>query len=123
LLLPDLMDGSGTLRHLAVASGKANPAIYVVDRDNMGKFTNPDAIYQEFNALPPPPMGQGEFAKPSYFNSTVYSGGVGDRLKAFSIVNTRLSTTPSSQSAATFTYASTTNSISTNCANTVIART
>ena len=41
LLLPDLMDGSGMTRHLALGAGK-DSNIYVVDRDNMGKF-NPSA--------------------------------------------------------------------------------
>jgi hypothetical protein len=112
LLLPDLIDGSGATRHLAVASGKSNPTIYVVDRDNMGKF-NPaaDTIYQEIpGALP----SQGEFAKPSYFNKTVYYGAVGDNLKAFPISNARLATAPSSHSSATFAYPGTTPSISAN---------
>lgn len=111
LLLPDLMDGSGTVRHLAVASGKQNRAIYVVDRDNMGKFnSSSDTIYQEFDALP----SAGEFAKPSYFNNTVYYGGVGDNLKAFAISNARLATTPSSQSSTQFAYPGATPSISAN---------
>jgi hypothetical protein len=37
LLLPDVVDSTGTTRHLAVGSGK-DANIYVVDRDNMGKF-------------------------------------------------------------------------------------
>ena len=112
LLLPDLTDGSGTTRHLAVASGKSNPAIYVVDRDNMGKFNaTADTIYQEIpGALP----SQGEFAKPSYFNNTVYYGAVGDNLKAFPISNARLATAPSSHSSATFAYPGATPSISAN---------
>jgi hypothetical protein len=111
LVLPDLTDGSGTTRHLAVASGKGNPAIYVVDRDNMGKFnSNADTIYQEFDALP----SAGEFAKPSYFNNTVYYGAVGDNLKAFPISNASLATAPSSRSAAHFAYPGTTPSISAN---------
>ena len=108
LLLPDaIVDGNG--RHLAIASGKNNPNIYVVERENMGKF-NPgtDAIYQEFAAL----TSAGEFAKPSYFNNAVYYGAVGDKLKAFPISNARLATVPSSQSAATFGYPGATPSIS-----------
>ena len=112
LLLPDLTDGSGSVRHLAVASGKSNPAIYVVDRDNMGKFnSNADTIYQEIpNALP----RSGEFAKPSYFNNSVYYGAVDDTLKAFPIANAKLATTPSSQSSSHFGYPGTTPSISAN---------
>ena len=45
LLLPDVVDGNGNTRHLAVGSGK-DANIYVVDRDNMGKFSgNPSGTY------------------------------------------------------------------------------
>ena len=100
LLLPDLVDGSGKTRHLAVGSGK-DANIYVVDRDNMGKFNgNADNIYQQINGQ----LAGGVFAKPSYFNNTVYYGAVGDSIKAFPIVNALLATSPSSQSSRSFTY-------------------
>jgi hypothetical protein len=112
LLLPDLMDGSGTTKHLAVASGKNNPSIYVLDRDNMGKFNaSGDTIYQEITGEL---ASGGEFAKPSYFNNTVYYGAVGDTLKAFPIINAKLTTTPASQSPTNFAYPGTTPSISAN---------
>jgi hypothetical protein len=100
LLLPDLVDGSGKTHHLAVGSGK-DANIYVVDRDNMGKFNgNADNIYQQINGQ----LAGGVFAKPSYFNNTVYYGAVGDSIKAFPIVNALLATSPSSQSSRSFTY-------------------
>ena len=110
LLLPDLPDATGTMRHLAVASGKQNANIYVVDRDNMGKFNaSADQIYQELvGAI----AGGGEFAKPSYFNKTVYYGAVSDNLKAFPITNALLASAPSSQSNIQFAYPGTTPSIS-----------
>src|SRR5262249_55411042 len=37
LVLPDLVDGTGATRHLAVGAGK-DAHIYVVNRDAMGKF-------------------------------------------------------------------------------------
>lgn len=116
LLLPDLTDGSGNVRHLAVASGKGNPNIYVLDRDNMGKFNaGGDTIYQEImGVFPASSSGLGEFGKPSYFNNTVYYGAVGDRLRAFPIASARLATAPSSQSSAVFGYPGTTPSISAN---------
>lgn len=110
LLLPDLVDASGKTRHLAVGSGK-DQLIYVVDRDNMGKFNGAqDQIYQEINGQ----LGGGVFAKPSYFNNTVYYAAVGDNLKAFPIVNAQLAGSPSSQSAASFAYPGATPSISAN---------
>src|SRR6202521_2308645 len=38
LLLPDLTDAGGTVRHLAVAAGQAGNS-YVVSRDSLGKFS------------------------------------------------------------------------------------
>jgi hypothetical protein len=112
LLLPDLVDAAGATRHLAVASGKANPNIYVIDRDNMGKFnTSTDNIYQELAGAI---SAGGEFAKPSYFNNTVYYGAVGDNLKSFPISNAKLATAPSSQSAIQFGFPGATPSISAN---------
>jgi hypothetical protein len=110
LLLPDLVNGSGTTKHLAVGSGKNNSTIYVLDRDSMGKFNpNGDTIYQEITGQLP---ASGEFAKPSYFNNTVFYGAVGDNLKAFPITMAKLAGTPSSQSAIQFPYPGTTPSIS-----------
>lgn len=110
LLLPDLMDASGTTRHLAVGSGK-DANIYVLDRDNMGKFNSgADNIYQ----LIPGELSGGEFGKPSYFNNTVYYGAIGDTLKAFPITNAKLATIPASQSPTNFAYPGTTPSISAN---------
>jgi hypothetical protein len=111
LLLPDLVDGGGTTRHLAVASGKNNSTIYVLDRDNMGKFNSSDNIYQEITSAL---TSNGEFGKPSYFNNTVYYGAVGDKLKAYPLSNARLATTPSSQSSRQFAYPGTTPAISAN---------
>lgn len=110
LLLPDMVDASGKTRHLAVGSGK-DSVIYVLDRDNMGKFNGgQDNIYQQISGQ----LGGGLFSKPSYFNNTVYYGAVGDHLKAFPITSALLAETPSSESASTFAYPGTTPSISAN---------
>jgi hypothetical protein len=101
IVLPDLTDNNGGVHHLAVGAGK-DANIYVVNRDNMGKFNpnNNSAIYQELvGALP-----GGCWSKPSYFNNTVYYGCVSDHLKAYGIVNALLTTSPTSQSANTFPY-------------------
>jgi hypothetical protein len=100
LLLPDVVDGNGNTRHLAIGSGK-DKNIYVVDRDNMGKFNGgTDAIYQLITGQ----LAGGVYSKPSYFNGTVYYGAVGDAIKAFPVVNGLLATAPSSLSAHTFPY-------------------
>jgi hypothetical protein len=109
LLLPDLVDANGNTRHLAVGSGK-DAIIYVVDRDNMGKFSSTtDNIYQQINGQ----IG-GVWSKPSYFNNTVYYGAVGDNLKSFPITSAKLSATPATQSSNSFAYPGTTPSISAN---------
>ncbi len=113
LLLPDLTDASGKTRHLAVGSGK-DGIIYVLDRDNMGKFSaTQNNIYQQISGQ----LGGGEFAKPSYFDGTVYYGAVGDAIKAFPIASGRLATAPSSKTAIQFPYPGATPSISANGAS------
>ena len=101
ILLPDVSDTGGHVHHLAVGAGK-DTNIYVVDRDNMGKWnsSNNNNAYQVLTGVLP----GGVWSKPSYFNNTVYYGGVGDHLKAFGISNAKLTTSPTSQSAATFPY-------------------
>jgi len=111
ILLPDVMDNNGQVHHLAVGAGK-DTNIYVVNRDNMGKFNpnNNNAIYQELvGALP-----GGVWSSPAYFNNTVYYGSVSSPLKAFSISNAKLSTPPSSQTANSFPYPGTTPVVSAN---------
>ncbi|MBU6421132.1 MAG: PQQ-binding-like beta-propeller repeat protein [Gammaproteobacteria bacterium] len=110
LLLPDVKDASGTLRHLAVGAGK-DQTIYVVNRDNMGKFhPNGDQIWQGI----PNGLGGGEFGMPAYFNGTVYYGAVGDSIRAFPVSNALLATSPSSQTANSFVYPGATPGISAN---------
>ncbi|MGC1606909.1 MAG: hypothetical protein WA748_15390 [Candidatus Acidiferrum sp.] len=110
LLLPDLVDASGNTRHLAVGSGK-DSVIYVVDRDNLGKFNGgQDNIYQQISGQ----LGGGVWSKPSYFNNTVYYGAVGDHLKSFPIVDAQLAATPATQSSESYAYPGTTPSISAN---------
>jgi hypothetical protein len=110
LLLPDIVDGNGVTRHLAVGSGK-DANIYVVDRDNMGKFSaTQNKIYQEITGQ----LAGGVWSKPSYFNNTVYYGAVNDALKAFPIIAGKLKATPASQSTHQFGYPGTTPTISAN---------
>ena len=111
MLLPDQTDAHGNTRHLAVGAGK-DTNIYVVDRDNMGKFnaSSNNAVYQEL----PGALSGGAWSMAALFNNTVYYAGVGDHLKAFPITNALLATTPASQSANTFAYPGGTPSVSSN---------
>ncbi|HUO34940.1 MAG TPA: hypothetical protein VMU43_08100 [Candidatus Acidoferrum sp.] len=111
LLLPDLVDASGTVRQLAVGAGK-DRRIYVVDRNSMGKF-NPAgdaAIYQTLDSA----LSGQVFSMPAYFNNTVYFGAVGDQIKAFSLVDGKLGAEPVSITSAHFAYPGATPSVSAN---------
>lgn len=111
LVLPDMKDEQGKVRHLAVGAGK-DQAIYVVDRDAMGKFNpaNDSAIYQEL----PNALGGAEFGSPAYFNGVIYYSAYLAPLKAFPFVHGKLPDLPSSETKARFDYPGTTPSISAN---------
>jgi len=110
LVLPDMIDSLGVTRHLVVGAGK-DRNIYLVDRDNMGKFnSSTNNIYQQLNT----PLGGSEYGMAAYFNDAIYYGAVSDNLKMFPLVTARLQTAPSSKTAITFTYPGATPSISAN---------
>ncbi|MGH9692201.1 MAG: pyrrolo-quinoline quinone [Candidatus Acidiferrales bacterium] len=110
LLLPDMMDSSKRVRHLAIGAGK-DQIIYTVDRDSMGKFnaTEDKVFEKDIWAL-----GGMEFASPAYFNNTVYYGAYKDYLRAFPIANGVLPRLPASQTSKKFDYPGITPSISAN---------
>jgi hypothetical protein len=110
MLLPDLKDSSGTVRHLAVGAGK-DQNIYVVDRDSMGKF-NPatNAIWQQLSGALP----GGIWSTPAYFNGVVYYGADNSTLKAFTVTNAKLVNTPQSQTPTPFGFPGTAPSVSSN---------
>ena len=111
MLLPDVIDSTGVVRHLGMGAGKDHN-VYVFDRDNMGKF-DPDGdntIYQELlSALP-----DSEMAAPAWFNGTAYLGAVGDRIRAFPMVAGHFSVGPPITTPNPFPYPGTTPSISAN---------
>jgi outer membrane protein assembly factor BamB len=110
LVLPDLSDENGNVRHLSVGAGK-DGHIYVVNRDAMGKFNaGSNNIHQDLTGG----LGGGIFSMPAYFNGTLYYGAVGDAIKAFKITNAKLSTGPVGQTSNTFRYPGATPSISAN---------
>ncbi len=114
LVLPDLRDSSGQIRHLLAGAGK-DGHLYLADRDNLGKFTpnNNATLYQDVGAVLP----GGIWSAPAYFNGRIYFGPVGGSLKAFSFTNARLNATPASQTTDTFVYPGTTPSITANGAS------
>jgi hypothetical protein len=111
MVLPDVTDNLGDVRHLAVAAGK-DKKLYVVDRDDMGKFSvSVNNNYQEITGAVTAPVT----ANPAYFNGTVYYSAIGDSIKAFSIINARLPDIPTHQTlSGTFYYPGASPSITAN---------
>ena len=88
MLLPDLTDASGTVRHLGVGAGK-DGNVYMFDRDYMGKFngSGDSTLYQEL----PNALANAQYAVPAWFNGTIYFGAIGDHIRAFTVADARLS--------------------------------
>jgi len=118
LLLPDLPAGSSH-PHLLVEMGKEGE-IFLVDRDNMGKYcsgcSSDTQIVQEIPAAAP-----GVWGSPAYWNGWVYWGGAAeytaDHVKAFSLNANNsgmLSTSPTSQSSQLFNFSTTSPVVSSN---------
>jgi hypothetical protein len=114
LVLPAMKDLNGKTRYLAIGAGK-DQNIYIVDRTNMGKFNpnNNNAIYQEIDGA----LAGGIWGAPAYFNGNIYYGPVGNNLLQFQFSKAKLSQSPHSKSAASFTYPGTTPSVSANGAS------
>jgi hypothetical protein len=100
MLLPDVTDASGVVRHLLAGAGK-DGNLYVINRDDMGKFSSSgNADWQELDGALP----GGVYSSPAYFNGTVYYGDVGGTLKAFTVASAKLSALPQSQTSTEFGY-------------------
>jgi len=109
MVLPPLTDSHGNLRLLGVGAGK-DTNIYVVDRNNLGKFSSSmDSVFQQMSGVLP----GGIWSSPAWFGGSLYYGSVGQHLKAFPFSG-NFATTPSSQSPGTFEYPGTTPSVSAN---------
>jgi len=108
LLLPDSV-GSAAHPHLLVGCGKEGK-IYLVDRDNMGKFNaGSDTNLQSLAGA----VG-GTWSSPAYFNNLIYYQGNGDVMKAFAITNGFITPTPVTRSSTSFGFPGATPTISAN---------
>ncbi len=126
LLLPD--QTNTPYLHLLIGGGKEG-RFYVINRDNMGHYTNDpnmtcnssaehltsiDKVLQE---LPTNTIGK-QFSTPGYWASTsgqwVYISGINSSLKAFQLSNDTLSPTPTSETPESLQYPGVTPSISSN---------
>ena len=101
ILLPDQ---PGTHPHLLVSAGK-NGSVYLVDRDNMTHYNNPDQNVQTLVDIFPfgTPL-PGNYSSPVYFNGSVYFGPVADAVQSFTLTNGLLPTSPTSATAESFPY-------------------
>jgi hypothetical protein len=109
MVLPDLSYGTANTLNLAVGAGK-DGNIYVVNRNDMGKFSSStNNVYQELAGAVP----NGVWGVPAYFNNAVYYCDVYGTLKSFAIANGKLSTTPV-HTGASFTYPGVLPSVSAN---------
>jgi outer membrane protein assembly factor BamB len=110
LLLPDLQDSGGTVRHLMVGAGK-DGNLYVVNRDSMGKYSaTANNIWQQLSGA----LAGGIWSTPAWFNGTLYYGPVGANLLAFSATNARFAANPASRTSTSFTYPGTAPAVSAN---------
>jgi len=102
MVLPNMKDESGRIRHLVIGAGK-DRNIYLADRDAMGKFEALDnlGLYQE---IPHAMKHSFTRPRPAYFDGEIYYGGTGDPLVAFRFRNARLLAEPVSQTSASFGY-------------------
>ena len=110
-LITTQRDSTGKLWNLAVGAGK-DGNVYVVNRDNMGKFNskNNNAIYQELaGALP-----GGIWSMPALFGNRVYYGPVGSPILVFQFKNAKLLTSPVARTTTSFPYPGATPSVSSN---------
>jgi PQQ enzyme repeat len=110
MVLPDLSDSGGTVRHLLVGAGK-DENLYVVNRDSMGKYSaSANNIWQELDGA----LNGGIFGTPAWFNGTLYYGPVGNNLLAFGMSEARLASAPTSRTTTSFQYPGTAPAISAN---------
>src|ERR1035437_2545131 len=116
VLLPDEA-GSRAHPHLVVCAGKEG-TLYLVDRVNMGKFNaaSDTQIVQSLLGV----IGSC-FDTPAYFNNTLYFVGVDDVIRAFTITDGSIMSTPTSQGSTVFGFPGATPSISANGTNDGIA--
>ena len=108
MLLPTLEDAMSNPRALAVGAGK-DGSVYVVDRNNMGKFHgSSNAVYQQFAS------GGAVYASPAWFNNTLYYGAVNTQLHAFPYSGGSFGSAIQSSISSGFGFRGTTPSISAN---------
>jgi hypothetical protein len=100
-LILDIGGSNNQIHHLAITAGK-DSNLYVLNRDNMGKFNSQgNSIYQNLTGALP----GGVWSSPAYFNRSIYYDPQGGSLLQFQFTsNATLDPAPVSSSAATFPF-------------------
>jgi hypothetical protein len=117
-----LPDQSGSAPHLLLASGKPG-ILYLINRDKMGHFQSgsDSQIVQSVSAFPNTSgVTSGIFMSPAYWNGNVYVSGIDGSVQAFAFAAGKLSKSPTSHTAQTFSFPGATLSVSSNGAATGI---
>ena len=108
IVLVDIPGPGGVIEHLSISSDKIGD-IYVLNRDNMGKFNSvSDNIFQEIIGG----VGNGLFGSPTVYGGLVYFGGVGQPIKEYGFVDGKLQFFGQTSNA--FGYPGTTTTVSSN---------
>jgi hypothetical protein len=113
----------GPFPHELIGGDKTG-TVYVVNRDNMGKFNTtadqaiqelPGAVGVRLSTSPTcsPTANDCDYSSPAYWNSHIYISGVNDHVKEFTLSNGTLSG-PTSQAPTTFGFPGATPTISAN---------
>jgi outer membrane protein assembly factor BamB len=112
VVLPEMTDASGTVRHLVVGAAK-DRNIYLLDRDAMGKF-NPQGNQQIYQEIPKALKGTVYRGQPTYFDGRLYCSSADDLIREFRFADARLIDEPHSLTAIKFAYPGASPSISAN---------
>jgi hypothetical protein len=111
-----LPDQPGSVPHELLATGKPG-VLYLINRDNMGHFHSgsDSQIVQSVSAFPNTSAVEGGiFSSPATWSGHVYVTGIGGSVKDFALTAGKLSTSPTSQTSARFSFPGATLSVSSN---------
>ena len=117
-ILPSTQTGAAA-PSLVVVGGK-DGKIYLVNRDNMGKFNSATNSNVETVAIGNPEPTNGLFATPAALGTSIYFGEVGEPLGRFIFSNGLLSSAPAAQTTTVFRYPGTSPMISTNGSSSIV---
>ncbi len=125
VLLPTQTLASGQALSPLVQMGKQGMA-FILNRNNLGGFNgSSNQVVQELQTpeFGPNDWGKGVWGSPAYWNNRIYFGGaqyaapgsrVGSTIDAYSFLNGKMSTAPTSSSSELFAYPGPTPSVSSN---------